>query len=227
MAEERVFINSGELKIESLLDNLSGDNGVVVTHPHPLFGGDMYNNVVTLMQKAFQEQGHSTLRFNFRGVGASGGTYDQGDGEGRDVVAALQTLRATGISSADLAGYSFGAWVNAKVASNGQAACDKMIMIAPPAGLLPFPTALNLPSLSLVVIGGRDSFAPPELLKQQVSIWNPTARLEVIADGQMRTYTIDLGSMPGYHGLMTGLRLDPIANCRPGDRIDLVSLTIE
>ena len=46
MAEERVFISSGELQIEGLLENLPGDKGVVVTHPHPLYGGDMYNNVV-------------------------------------------------------------------------------------------------------------------------------------------------------------------------------------
>ena len=68
MAEEKIFFRSGSLKIEALLSDLSDEKAVVVTHPHPLYGGDMRNHVVESVVRAYQERGFSTLRFNFRGV---------------------------------------------------------------------------------------------------------------------------------------------------------------
>ena len=113
MAEERVFIQAGEMKIEGRLDNAPGEKAAIVTHPHPLYGGDMNNNVVEALVQAYREKGYTTLRFNFRGVGQSGGSFDEGIGEQEDVKAALAHLGELGKSSIDLAGYSFGAWVNA------------------------------------------------------------------------------------------------------------------
>lgn len=181
MTEKKIrFENVDGLQLEGLLHEGHIGCGVVITHPHPLYGGDMYNNVVAILQNAFQETGFSTLRFNFRGVGASSGAYDDGDGEQRDVDAALEAMRTAGASPVDLAGYSFGAWVNARAASEAGAVCARMIMIAPPAAMLDFAPALNLPSLTLVITGSRDAFAPPEMLKEQVPLWNPAARLKVI-----------------------------------------------
>jgi alpha/beta superfamily hydrolase len=181
MAEKKLRFESGDgIPLEGLLLEGHTGRGVVITHPHPLYGGDMYNNVVAILQSAFQETGFSTLRFNFRGVGASSGTYDDGDGEQQDVNAALEAMQDMGVSAVDLAGYSFGAWVNARAASEAGAVCARMIMIAPPAAMLDFSPALNLPSLTLVITGSRDAFAPPEMLKKQVPLWNPAARLEVI-----------------------------------------------
>ncbi len=181
MTETKIrFENNDGFVLEGLLHEGESGRGVVITHPHPLYGGDMYNNVVAIIQNAFREMGHSTLRFNFRGAGASSGAYDDGDGEQRDITAAFLSLRESGVSLVDLAGYSFGAWVNARAVAEAWVACDKMIMIAPPAAMLSFGPDLKLPSLKLVVTGTRDAFAPPDLLKKQTPLWNPAARLEVI-----------------------------------------------
>ena len=71
MKEERVFIQAGEVKIEGLVDNAPGEKAVIVTHPHPLYGGDMSNNVVETVVQAYRQKGYTTFRFNFRGVGKS------------------------------------------------------------------------------------------------------------------------------------------------------------
>lgn len=114
MPEKVTFFDSGPLKMQGLLEEHSGEKGVVVTHPHPLYGGDMYNHVVEAVCQAYQEREYSCLRFNFRGVGLSEGEYDKGIGEQDDVMAALDYLSALGQNEIDLVGYSFGAWVNAQ-----------------------------------------------------------------------------------------------------------------
>jgi alpha/beta superfamily hydrolase len=110
MAEERISFEVMGLKLEGMLANSPGDMGAVISHPHPLYGGSMHNSVVKAVAHAYQEEELSTLRFNFRGVERSEGDFGNGVGEQEDVKAALQTL---GKKNMDLAGYSFGAWVNA------------------------------------------------------------------------------------------------------------------
>jgi uncharacterized protein len=180
MEQKIRFETDDGIRLEGLFCEGNNGRGVVIAHPHPLYGGDMYNNVVAIIQQGFRETGCSTLRFNFRGVGASGGAYDEGDGEQRDVKAAIQILRKSGVSLVDLAGYSFGAWVIARTVADVETACDRIVMIAPPVGMLSFPPNLTLPDLSLVVTGSKDPFAPPETLAEHVRLWSPAARLEVI-----------------------------------------------
>ena len=82
---------------------------VVVCHPHPVHGGTMQNKVVHTLSRAFLSMNFATLRFNFRGVGKSEGTFDDGNGELQDVLAAVDWIRhrySTGPSW--LAGFSFG-----------------------------------------------------------------------------------------------------------------------
>ncbi|GBG28452.1 Protein ABHD12B [Hondaea fermentalgiana] len=88
-----------------------GRLGVLITHPHPKLGGDMYNNVVTAVARALTEAGFTTMTLNFRGVGRSKGSSSwQGTNERKDVEAALEFLRAeTGVENVALVGYSFGA----------------------------------------------------------------------------------------------------------------------
>ncbi|MCG8614590.1 MAG: alpha/beta fold hydrolase [Desulfobacterales bacterium] len=105
--------------------------GVVVTHPHPLYGGNMNNPVVRQVSDSFYKNNFSTLRFNFRGTGLSSGGFEDGAGEQDDVHAALDFLRGQGVSFLFLAGYSFGAWVNAQAVSSG-IAVDGHIMVSPP-----------------------------------------------------------------------------------------------
>src|SRR5580704_5785150 len=92
-------------------DGIAPTRCAVVCHPHPLYGGSMYNNVVDALLAAFWKKGWATLRFNFRGVGESEGAHDGGAGEAEDAAAALAFLTAqAGIQPHDavLAGYSFG-----------------------------------------------------------------------------------------------------------------------
>jgi uncharacterized protein len=115
MDEERVSFKSGELTLEGLLAKPEGSDpvrGGVICHPHPLYGGSMYNNVVDAALAAMWELGWATLRFNFRGVGASEGEHTSGPGEAADAAAAVEFLtEQPGVQrdGAILAGYSFGA----------------------------------------------------------------------------------------------------------------------
>lgn len=81
----------------------------VVAHPHPLFGGTMHNKVVQTITRALVQAGWEVVRFNFRGVGASAGEYDQGRGELQDLLAVVQQAAPSGPLA--LAGFSFGAFV--------------------------------------------------------------------------------------------------------------------
>jgi alpha/beta superfamily hydrolase len=89
----------------------------LVCHPHPLFGGSNENKVVTTLAGTFARLGYATLRPNFRGVGKSGGRYDEGCGETEDMLAVLdEARRIFGELPVVLAGYSFGAYVQSRVA---------------------------------------------------------------------------------------------------------------
>ena len=81
----------------------------VIAHPHPLFGGTMDNKVVQTMARAFVQSGWRAVRFNFRGVGSSEGSYDEGRGELQDLLALVAHSAPEGLLA--LAGFSFGAFV--------------------------------------------------------------------------------------------------------------------
>jgi len=91
--EEKIYFLSGKYELEGLIDNNSTGNGVVISHPHPLYGGDLQNFIVDLIARAYQKKDFTTLRFNFRGAGKSQGSYDDGAGEREDVGSALSTLK--------------------------------------------------------------------------------------------------------------------------------------
>lgn len=181
--EEKVTFQSDGLKIEGLLEKGTGRYGVVITHPHTLFGGDMYNVVVESLAKCYRQKGFTTLRFNFRGAGRSQGQFDDGVGEQADIASAVSFLKEThDIDDVDLAGYSFGAWVNAIACSKGMD-INRLIMVAPPVAFIDFKDVDHLPNLFLVVSGSNDEYAPPELIRKLLPAWNSSARMEVIDGG--------------------------------------------
>jgi len=180
MAERQVFMPSQNLKLEALLELVDGTAGVVITHPHPLYGGDMENGVVESIVQVYRSHGYSTLRFNFRGAGMSQGRYDDGRGEQADVRSAIQFLASHGKTRIDLAGYSFGAWVNA-LAMPPPSPVNGLILVSPPVAFLDFSSVGFLAPLKLVVAGSQDQFAPPERIRALLPTWNPKARFEVIA----------------------------------------------
>jgi len=190
---ERITLLSEEYEIEGLLNQRDEKKGVVVTHPHPLYGGDMYNLVVESIVHVYQMKGYTTLKFNFRGVGRSQGTYDNGIGEQKDVLSAISFLVNMGMERIDLAGYSFGAWVNAH-AIREDTLVEQMIMVSPPVGFMDFQSIGRLNPLKFVITGNRDDIAPADMVKKMIPIWNPDARLEVI-DGADHFYGGYLGQL--------------------------------
>ncbi len=179
MKEERVSFKSNGLKIEGLISESQTRNGVVVTHPHPLYGGEMHNNVVESVVRAYGQKGYTTLRFNFRGVGRSEGGYDEGNGEQEDVRAAVAYLCGLGKTSIDLAGYSFGAWVNAQCI---QSLTDvkRMIMVSPPVNFLDFSFLKYCAKIRLVIAGSEDDIASPAMIKDMIPVWNSEAEFNII-----------------------------------------------
>ena len=138
--------------------------GVVLCHPHPRYGGNMYNAVVSAMAESLRAAGIAVLRFNFRGVGASEGSFSQGAAEVDDTLAAVDfmalndRIEATRVG---VAGYSFGAWI-ALEASAGSGAIQAVASIACPMGAY---TSLGVNELlqpKLLVCGEFDHDFPVE-----------------------------------------------------------------
>jgi uncharacterized protein len=168
MTREVVF-PSGELYLEGILhfprvQEGARYAGAGVCHPHPLYGGDMHNNVVVAVCNALAAAGIAALRFNFRGVGRSGGTHGGGHHKREDAVAALEFLAcqpAVDERSLCLAGYSFGAIV---ALSTHYPSLAALAAVSPPltedAG-----AAIKLACPTLLVFGERDKVAPMNKLE--------------------------------------------------------------
>lgn len=158
--ELRIEIPVGdELTLEGRFAAGDRPEVAVVAHPHPQYGGSMDNNVVLTACGAAGALGCATLRFNFRGVGRSGGHFDHGDGEVDDIIAAAGTARARTGEDARilLIGYSFGAWVATRAVDRGLRP-DALLLISPPVDFVSF-AGLSLPDLpTQVVVGGRDEY---------------------------------------------------------------------
>jgi hypothetical protein len=178
--EEKIMIASGSRRLEGLWQSGTTNRGVVITHPHPLYGGTMRNPVVEVIQSAYQLNGYTTLRFNFRGVGSSQGDFENGIGEQDDVRAAIATIKDKGVNAVDLAGYSFGAWVNAATVATDHTSITSMLMVSPPVGFIEFENVSALSCLKLVVTGSRDDIAPADQIRNLLPAWNPDAHFEII-----------------------------------------------
>jgi len=124
-----------------LTEAANPDDGhyAVLCHPHPRFGGSMFDAVLDVAQRALIKNGVSCVRFNFRGVGASDGVHD-GEAEADDVAAVVSWVRAAkSPTSVVLAGYSFGA-VMAWTALDRIDTPDRVLLIAPPVGYMDLPS---------------------------------------------------------------------------------------
>ncbi len=177
--QEKSIVVAGAFELEAGLALGSASCGVVLVHPHPLHGGDLRNPVITSMMDVFQGHDWSTLRFNFRGVGSSCGTYDNGHGEVEDLLAAVARLRQEEVDKIFLVGYSFGAWVICQAAESGKLDKEKFIFVAPPAAMMEF-AETSLPGLALVIVGEKDSIAPAAEVGLLSEKWNPVAPMVVI-----------------------------------------------
>lgn len=169
IAERPATLETGDgLHLEARLTlPASSRGGIVICHPHPLYGGDMDNPVVVRVQEVCVGLGFAALRFNFRGVGASTGTHDGGGGEECDVEAALIHLRReVSDGPVALAGYSFGAVVSARVAAR-QTVLGGLALLAPPVALSGpegFGVLEEFEPPLLIVAGSADEYCPREAL---------------------------------------------------------------
>ncbi len=200
MPSERVRFQAEDVALEGLLELPPGAEGrvpgIVVCHPHPLYGGDMYNDVVATLCRAALDEGIAALRFDFRGVGGSSGEHAGGVGERDDAWAALDYLR--GRAEIDrgrlaLAGYSFGAGValNAGLAAGVKA----LVAVSSPPRMLDFTAMQGYEIPVLLIAGDRDDFVPAPQLEQLA-----------IALGPRTTCTIVPGADHFWSGAQTPLR---------------------
>jgi hypothetical protein len=149
--------------LEVAMDRPSGDPvGVaVLAHPHPLHGGTLNNKVVQTLARACVLAGWTAVRFNFRGVGRSEGTYDEGRGELADLLSVIEAQAPSGPLC--LAGFSFGAFVTSHAASQLQAQREirRLVLVGTAASRFEVaPVAAELHPRTLVIHGEQDDTVP-------------------------------------------------------------------
>lgn len=135
----------------------------LILHPHSQFGGTMNNKVVFHLSDVFLARGFTTLRLNFRGVGRSQGTFDNGIGELSDAAAALDWMQAQNpnATASWVAGFSFGAWIGMQLLMR-RPEVGGFIAVAPPANTYDFSFLAPCPSSGLLVHGTSDDVVPTE-----------------------------------------------------------------
>lgn len=163
---EKLLLQGAAGDIQALRDHpdsaLASRGVAVIAHPHPLFGGTMDNKVVQTLARACVQAGWTAVRFNFRGVGTSAGSYDEGRGEADDLRAVIEQTCPAG-SALCLAGFSFGSFVTSQVLgwAAQRNALDKIIFVGTAASR--FAVAAIDPSLherTLVIHGEHDDTVP-------------------------------------------------------------------
>lgn len=154
----------------------------VVCHPLPTEGGTMHNKVVTMAARALRECGATTVRFNFRGVGRSGGRFDEGRGEADDLRAVVAWARTQHPGSTLwLAGFSFGAYVSYRLAAELQAGL--LLSIAPPVGRSWEFEGIAHPSCPWLVIQGEaDEIVDAQAVEAWAEALKPPPELVLMPD---------------------------------------------
>ena len=157
-ATQKLTLQGGAGAIEALLDSPAGEplGTAVIAHPHPLFGGTMTNKVVQTLARAFVQTGWRAVRFNFRGVGASAGAYDEGRGEAADMLEVVRQVAPEGPLA--VAGFSFGAFVTSHVVAQlAPRQPEKVVLVGTAASRFAVaPIAPELYERTLVLHGEQD-----------------------------------------------------------------------
>ena len=159
-----LFIPGPMGRLEAIFKAVPGDRNevAVIAHPHPMFGGTMHNKVVYRTAQALNQCGISTYRFNFRGVGLSDGSYDEGRGE-RDDMRAVIDYAANAFPDRKLiaGGFSFGAWVGLDVGCHDQRVTT-LIGVGTPVRILDINDLSQCDKPKLFVQGTNDEYGPIE-----------------------------------------------------------------
>ncbi|MBS0380471.1 MAG: alpha/beta hydrolase [Proteobacteria bacterium] len=166
----------------------------VVCHPHPLYGGNMDHKVVHTVARAFGERGAASIRFNFRGVGASAGAYDEGRGETRDALAVIEYARGRwpGLPLW-LGGFSFGGAVAVLAAATSHP--DLLVLISPGVTKIDVTHAPGPACPWLIVQGDADDVVPADFVLDWARTLTPAPTLALLA-----------GAGHFFHGRITDLK---------------------
>jgi alpha/beta superfamily hydrolase len=182
---ERLMLHGQAGALEMLIETPAADTAASVTafgvvcHPHPLYGGTMDNKVVWALARTFQQLGAPTIRFNFRGVGASPGTHDSGRGETDDALAVIAHGRQRWPGAALwLAGFSFGGVVAIRAAGSADPA--RLVAVAPGINKTDVREAAPPRCPWLIVQGEADDVVPPEPVIEWARSLSPPPELAVL-----------------------------------------------
>ena len=198
---ERVSIAGPAGALEALIETPVGEGEGdpvrafgVVCHPHPLYGGTLDNKVTWTLARAFQQLGAPAIRFNFRGVGQSAGSYDDGRGETFDALAVVEFGRRRWPRAALwLAGFSFGGVV--AVRSAGSAQPQRLVLVAPGITKIDVGPEPHPACPWLIVQGDADDVVPPAAVLAWARTLKPAPALSVLS-----------GAGHFFHGRINELR---------------------
>jgi hypothetical protein len=194
---EKLAIDGLDGPIETLIERpLDARPGIVAVccHPHPLYGGTMHNKVVHTLARCALDRGVTSLRFNFRGVGASAGEYDNGVGETDDAVAIVDWCRKErGVTRFWSLGFSFGSFVAFQLASRRGA--ELLVTVAPPVQRFDFATLEPPRCPWLVAQGDRDDLVNHESVLEWTRRLQPAPEVRILP-----------GAEHFFHGRLTELR---------------------
>ncbi len=180
-----LMLPSGDLALEGTLHLPSEEGrfpGVVICHPHPQYGGDMYNVIVASLARSLCDAGIAALRFHFRGVDLSEGSFDGGIGEIQDAAAAMEFLSLcenVDASRVGIAGYSFGAAVALAAASRSNLP-QAIVSIACPSRVFNEMSAQEFLLPKLLILGEHDHDFPAQQFKFMARRFSDPKTVEVI-----------------------------------------------
>jgi hypothetical protein len=153
----------------------------VICHPHPLYGGSMHNKVVHTLAKSLAECKYTAVRFNFRGVGDSAGSYDEGIGEADDAMAVADwAMKQQADMPVILAGFSFGSFVALQAASKIQTRA--LITVAPPVRMFDFENLQGIDCPWLLIQGDQDEVVEVNSVINWVRTLKHPPQLEIVND---------------------------------------------
>ncbi|MCC6916932.1 alpha/beta family hydrolase [Nitrosomonas sp.] len=203
--EQKCFVTGPAGRLETVIMLPEGPpcGLAVVAHPHPLYQGSMDNKIVYILSRAFIEQQYITVKFNFRGVGASEGSYADGKGEVEDVIAVTRAMREQYDTGPEplpliLAGFSFGGGVQAHAAQ--QLKPHRLVLVAPSVERLHAPPVADHAQHILVIQGDQDTIVP----LQSVLHW---------ATPQILPVTVIPGAEHFFHGKLHVLKNIILQHC--------------
>ncbi len=190
-----IIFNGPEGRLEGRYHHARRPNAPIalMLHPHPQYGGTMNNRVIYALYQVYVRRGFSVLRFNFRGVGRSQGTFDNGMGELSDAASALDWMQAYNPNAAGcwIAGLSFGAWIGMQLMMR-RPEINAFVSISPPANNHDFTFLAPCPASGLLIHGEQDTLVP-------------VASVDKLANklSSQKTISIDYRILPGADHFFT------------------------